>query len=122
MNLSLLTNASTGHRPQGDSHTKPLPRHCPGQPQRGLSLKSTGYVGGHSIWMSYLVDYLSMVMLTVLSVGIMFLLVWAFMGYMDLPVVHVSSTTGKCVHVEQARNQSFTCTNLPTRYITDWAP
>ena len=122
MNSSLHTYESMGHRPPEDKLTNPSLRRCPGQPQRGLSLKSTGYVGGPSIRMSYLVDYLSMVMLTVLSVGIMFLLVWSFMGYMDLPVVYVSDATGKCVHVEQARNQAFSCTHLPTRYITEWAP
>jgi len=59
--------------------------------------------------------------MVVAIIAIAFLLISAATSALTIPDVFVSSTTGKCVKVDNFDpDQSFTCENLPSKYNQIW--
>lgn len=55
-----------------------------------------------------------------------YFLVWAMLQAVDMPEVHVSSATGKCVRVvdfrakDEGRESAYSCDRLPDKYDRVW--
>jgi hypothetical protein len=91
----------------------------PGHVLYGSSMKSTVSVDGHSMLKIWLSEILPLsVMVVVLTAA----LAWAFIDYLDMPIVHVSARTHECVRVEHADGTAGSCAHLPSRYVQQWAP
>lgn len=67
-------------------------------------------------------NYLADAILTVVG-GVLFaLVIWAFVLYLDRPIVYFHDLTGECLRVEDpaAKNEgrpAYTCDRLPSRYV-----